>query len=267
MELRRFPILLTILLSVIFTALFLSINAQDNKDSTNKVKKDSSKKVQHYRNIIRYDLSGAVVFGINRYVVFGYERLVGKNQSFSFNIGKVGLPNFFNIVTDSFSLSKNSSSGGFNVSADYRFYLKKENRYDPPHGLYIGPYLSFNRFTRASDWDYRNSSAHNTLHTDTDFKITAFGIEMGYQFIIWNRLALDLLLIGPGCAYYDYKATFDPNIDQATQEQLAQALKQSLTQKFPGMDFVFAGQSIDASGAMRKWNVGFRYIVHIGYNF
>jgi len=48
---------------------------------------------------------------------------------------------------------------------------------------------------------------------------------------------------------------------------LFDALKQLITQKFPGMNYVFVHKEFDANGAMRTNTIGFRYIVHIGYNF
>src|ERR1700744_5969492 len=60
---------------------------------------------QHYRNVIRYDLSGGLLLGIDRYIVFGYERIVNRKESFSINAGLVSLPRSSRsgVVTDSFS--------------------------------------------------------------------------------------------------------------------------------------------------------------------
>ena len=43
---------------------------------------------KNYKNIVRYNLSGALLFGFDRYVILGYERVVKKNQSFSINVGQ-----------------------------------------------------------------------------------------------------------------------------------------------------------------------------------
>src|SRR6185436_5977087 len=100
---------------------------------------DSSKIEHHYKNIIRYNLSGALLFGADSYIILGYERVISPHQSFSINIGRASLPKLVSISTDSFN-SQKSKRSGFNFSADYRFYLAKENKFETPHGFYIGPY-------------------------------------------------------------------------------------------------------------------------------
>ncbi|HTQ64528.1 MAG TPA: hypothetical protein VMI12_07000 [Puia sp.] len=230
-------------------------------------KNDTTKGGPYYKNIIRYNLSGAILFGFNRYVVFGYERVVTPHQSFSINVGLVSLPTLVNISTDSFNLSHDKQSGGFNLSVDYRFYLAKENKYPAPHGLYIGPFYSYNHFTRDNDWEYKNSGASSSITSHSVLNIHTIGGELGYQFILWKRLAIDLVLVGPGLGFYNYSATFDSNIDAATKEQLLEGIKQLITQKFPGMNYVFANKEFNANGTIHTSTIGYRYIVHIGFNF
>ena len=228
---------------------------------------DSVKKTPIRKNVIRYNLSGALLFGVDKYIVFGYERVVNPHQSFSINIGRASLPKVISISTDSFDLSKNVTSSGFNASVDYRFYLGKENRWAPPHGLYIGPFYSYNNYKRDNQWDYHNSTAQSYVKTNSTLTINTVGFELGYQFILWKRFALDMVMIGPGLGFYRYKVKFESNVDAETKEQLFDAMKQLITQKFPGMNYVFADKEFDANGAMRTNTIGFRYIIHIGYNF
>lgn len=218
-----------------------------------------------YKNIVRYNLSGPLLFGFDRYVILGYERVIKKNQSFSINIGQASLPKLVSISTDSFNVEKDKKSTGFNFSVDYRFYLSKENRYLAPHGLYIGPYYSFNKFNRETRWDFKSSNDY--VDTRSNFTINTVGFELGYQFILWKRLALDLVMFGPGFGIYNYKAKFESNISAESKEQLLDGLEQLLTQKFPGMNFVFSDQEFDANGIMKTNTIGYRYMVHIGFNF
>jgi len=226
---------------------------------------DSSE--HHYKNVIRYNLSGGLFFGIDKYIVFGYERVLSPHRSFSINVGSASLPKLTNINTDSFSVSKDRKRSGFNVSADYRFYLAHENKYDAPHGLYIGPYYSYSHFTSGVEWDFTNSSAGSHVNTDSKFTINTVGFELGYQFILWKRFALDLVMVGPGVGFYNYKATFESNVDPADKQQILDGLKQLVTQKFPGMNFVFNDKEVGADGVMKTTTIGYRYIVHIGFAF
>ncbi|MDF2191436.1 hypothetical protein [Paraflavitalea sp. CAU 1676] len=219
------------------------------------------------KNIIRYNLSGALIFGADQYVVLGYERLLSHRQSISVNVGRISLPKLVSISTDSFHVEKDGKRSGVNLSIDYRFYLASENKHHAPHGLYIGPYYSFNQFKNELEWQRKNSTATNSVTSNSKFSIHTIGFELGYQFIFWKRVALDLVLAGPGLGIYNYKATFDSNIDPATKAQIVDGLKQALTQKFPGMNYVFSDEQIDANGVMRTSTLGYRYIIHIGFNF
>jgi len=226
-----------------------------------------SDSLRSYKNIIRYNLSGALVFGVKHYIVFGYERVLSPKRSISVNFGKASLPKLISISTDSFQMKNDKKRSGVNFSIDYRFYLASENKHKAPHGLYIGPYYSYNRFTNEVQWSYKNSSGNSEVSSNTKFNIHTVGFELGYQFIFWKRMALDLVLAGPGLGFYNYKATFDSNLDPATKEQIQNGLKQLLTQKFPGMNYVFSDEEINANGVMRTSTIGYRYIIHLGFNF
>jgi len=246
-----------------FFCLFLCLDTTHSMAQTDSLPPALSEKT--YKNIVRYNLSGALLFGFDRYVILGYERVVKKNQSFSINVGQASLPKLISITTDSFNVEKDKKSTGFNFSVDYRFYLAKENRHVAPHGLYIGPYYSFNKFNRETRWEFKNNNDY--VDTRSNFSINTFGFELGYQFIFWKRLALDLVLFGPGFGIYNYKAKFEDNVSAETKEQLLDGLEQLLTQKFPGMNFVFADQELNANGVMKTSTIGYRYLVHIGFNF
>jgi len=229
--------------------------------------RDSTKQVRQYKNVVRYNLSGALIFGLDRYVVFGYERVIKSNQTISVNVGGVKLPKLISINTDSFSLQKDNKSNGYNISVDYRFYLGKENKYMAPRGAYIGPYYSYNNFTRDNQWLFTDGTGSSYVNTHTTLNINTVGFQFGYQFLLWKRLALDFALVGPGFGFYKYKASFDTNLTPQDKEQLRDGLKQLLTQKFPGMNFVFADKQIDSDGTMTTNTLGYRYIIHIGFAF
>ena len=92
------------------------------------------------KNSIRVNLSNPFVFG-RKAIILGYERQLANNKSFSINIGGMSLPRLKyigNSTQDSVILLQNNSDGGFHFSTDFRFYLKKENKFAQPHGLYIG---------------------------------------------------------------------------------------------------------------------------------
>ena len=243
----------------ITTAFFLNIcgaYAQNNSQG------------KQYKNVIRYNISNPLLFGFDRYVVLGYERVINENQSISVNFGRASLPKLVSFSTDSFYLNSDAKNSGYNLSIDYRFYLEKENKYAAPHGIYIGPFYSYNHFDRDNNWTLSRQNGNDELvTTNTKFDIHTFGFELGYQFIFWKRLTLDLVLVGPGAADYKLKTTTDNNLSEENKTQLRDAVEQLLTQKFPGMNYVFSDKEFKADGTIGTWSVGYRYLIHIGFAF
>lgn len=230
-------------------------------DSTNKSTKQ-------YKNVIRYNLSGALIFGFSRNIIFGYERVIGKNQSISVNFGKVSFPDIVAFSTDSVSVNNDIKNGGTNFSIDWRFYLSKENKYAIPHGIYIGPYYSYNTFNRENNYAIKRASGtSDQITTRLDFDIHTIGVEMGYQFVLWKRLALDFVLVGPGMSSYKLTAKYEGSLSDQDREKLGNAVEQLITQKFPGMNFVLGEKELNANGIIDTWDIGFRYLIHIGFLF
>jgi hypothetical protein len=220
---------------------------------------------KEHKNIIRYELSGGLLFGLNHYAVFGYERVTWPHQSFSINGGPIALPKLVAINTDSLHLTHDLKNNGFNLSIDYRFYLGHENRFDAPHGVYIGPYMSYNHFNRSNQWEYNSDDSLVGTHTKLD--IFTVGAELGYQFVLWKRLALDFVMIGPGVSNYNMNATITGEISPENKEKLQNALIQLISQKFPGMNYVMADKTLNGNGHLGTWSIGYRYLIHIGFAF
>lgn len=225
-------------------------------------------KEKQYKNVVRYNLSGPLLFGFDKHVVFGFERLIGKQQSISVNFGKTAFPKLITFESDSFSLTRDAKNNGTNFSIDWRFYLAKENKFQPPHGLYIGPYYSFSGYKRTNEFNVKRvSGTTDILTSNVKFNIHTIGAEMGYQFVLWKRLTLDMVLIGPGISSYEITAKFDGNLNDADKEKLRDAVQQIITQKFPGMNYVMGDKELNADGFLDTWSWGYRYLIHIGFLF
>lgn len=205
------------------------------------------------------------MFGFN-YLVFGYERVLKNGNSISMNAGRAVLPRIIDFSTDDANLTGTRENKGVNFSVDYRFYLKKENKYPSPRGVYIGPYYSYNKFERTADWRLDNSNGSTSNATAvTKLGIHTIGFEVGYQFALGKRFTLDLVMIGPGWANYKLNTGIASDLTPEQKEKLLNAAQQLLSQKFPGMDFVFSDASIDSNGNLNTWSGGYRYIIHIGF--
>ncbi|MFI5218227.1 MAG: hypothetical protein ACHQNT_01975 [Bacteroidia bacterium] len=226
------------------------------------------KKEKSFKNTIRFNITNPLIFG-GKALIFGYERTLGKHQSFSVNLGQTSLPKLFNpgSLNDSLAAIAGISDKGLNASIDYRFYLKKENKYDAPRGVYIGPYYSYNFFERKNNWHLDNSTYVGDVTTTIQITMNTVGAELGYQFILWKRMTIDLILIGPGMAGYKIEASLNTTLNPEDEAELFQKINDALADKIPGYSLVINEGEFKTNGISNSTNIGFRYMVHVGFRF
>jgi hypothetical protein len=247
--------IVTILFLVAFCIIHPPLSGQEKKDSA-----------KIFKNTIRINLTSPMIFG-DKYNVIGYERVIRPHQSFTINMGRFSLPKFVDPDLDSVSLQRETSDKGFTVAADYRFYLRKENKYSAPRGVYIGPYYAFNAFNRTNTWIVQTDNGPENVETKINLNMNMVGGQLGYQFVIKNRLALDLILMGPGVWFYNLNTNMTTTLDEADQEKLIQKINEMLAAKLPGHEITIPTGEINKSGSIRTSTAGFRYIIHIGFRF
>lgn len=208
-----------------------------------------------------------MIFGDNNYVM-GYERTIGKHQSFSVHLGTFSLGKAININTDSIKdITKDIKSRGLSFSGDYRFYLSKENKYNSPRGVYIGPYFAYNSFNRTFDIQANTASFTGQMNADLLFRVTTFGFQLGYQFVFWDRVSLDMILFGPGVSFYKAKVDLDTDLDPDDESEFFTELNEKLQEKIPGYSLVVKPGSFEKSGSVNTTSLGYRYIVMLGFRF
>jgi hypothetical protein len=221
---------------------------------------------KNLKNSVKINVTNPMIFGTNCYMI-GYERTIGDHQSFEVNIGRFSFPRIANIQTDSIQqLSKATHSKGFHISGEYRFYLSKENKYKSPHGVYIGPYASYNSYSRDFNLTYGTVNP-SSLDAKFNFTIASVGFQMGYQFIFWNRVSLDMVLFGPGVAAYKLKTSLSTTLDPDQESELFQKINDALAQKIPGYNLVISPGDYERTGSIKTTSFGFRYVVMLGFRF
>lgn len=240
---------------VVIIIIFSGLTIKAQQDST-------------YNNTIRFNVTNPLIFG-NKAVILGYERVLKNNKTFSVNVGRAYYPKLVDLSVDSSALGLNSSykDKGINLSADYRIYLKKENKYAAPRGVYVGPYYSYNYFNRVNSWTLNTEDFQGDLETDLTMNIHTAGIELGYQFVFWNRISLDMILLGPGVSYYSFKAKLDTSLSPEDESKFFEELNNFLSDKIPGYDLVIDDVEFKTKGSIKTTSLGFRYMIMIGYRF
>ena len=222
-----------------------------------------------WKNIVRVNITNPLIFG-DRSLILGYERVLKNNQSVSMNTGFATFPNFnvFSIVDDSIvDLYKDSKDRGFTVTGDYRFYLGAENKFKAPHGLYIGPYATHAFMGRENTWYLNTKTYQGEVITDFKFYMTGIGVQLGYQIILWKRLALDFVLLGPGVAWYSMHTKLDTTLDPEDEALLYDKINDILKDRFPGYTFVIEDKDFKKTGSTNTQGLGYRYVIHLGFLF
>jgi hypothetical protein len=221
--------------------------------------------VKYFKNTIRYNLSNPLLFS-EKFLVFGYERVIKDHQTASINIGRAGFSKFA-FLSDTLGLEEFQDDKGFNLALDYRFYLRNENKHKAPRGVYIGPYYAYNYFSREMTWNLNTDSFVGEVKSGFDVNAHFLGFQLGYQFIFWNRLALDLVLMGPGWWHFKMKDHFDSDLTAEDEEMILDKLNEMLDDKFPGNDLLLGGDGFDISKSSTTDVAGFRYMINIGFRF
>jgi len=226
---------------------------------------ETQKAEKMLKNTIRINLTSPIIS--TKYVVVGYERVLSRNHSVSLNIGQFALPKLINSGKKSLNLEKTSKDVGINSSIDFRFYLKKENRYNAPRGVYLAPFYSFNYLKRENTWILDSDSFDGEVNSSLVFNIHTVGGEVGYQFVLWKRLAIDLIMFGPGIGNYNFKANLKTSLNPDDKSEFFQQLNDILAEKFPGYDLVLDDGQFQEKGTFRATSIGYRYMIHIGFRF
>lgn len=267
MKKSTYPILLIFLL---FSVISLTVDAQEKTKADTLTKSTaknllvSAKEKKVRKNSIMLNISNPALIS-TKFQTIGFERVLPHNQSFTVNIGFFSIPKFGGDLADSLGLNTDYKDKGFHFSTDYRFYLTKENKYPAPRGIYLAPYYSYNHLNRENSWN--REGFVEEVNTNINLNIHTFGAELGYQFIFWDRVALDLVLMGPGFGFYSGKAEITTTMDPDEESEFFNKLNDVLADKIPGYDKIIEAGEFGKRGTFETTSIGFRYIVRVGYRF
>ena len=223
--------------------------------------------VDYKKNVIKWNLTPFLLWS-KKNINIGYERVVSPYRSFTVNAGYFELPQFTKKLFDSLEIKNSTDRSGFAISGDYRFYFKKRNRRMAPDGLYWGVYGSFHHTQFKNDIVILNNpSIQGDLLFGAKLNILAAGVELGYQFIIKERLSIDLIFMGPSLSMYQNQLTLGGAVDVDEEDEYIQAVYDVLKNIIPGFDNLVKDGEVTSSGSNLSMGFGLRYMVQIGYRF
>ena len=201
------------------------------------------------KNIVRINPTPTAIVGSSS-IAIGYERVIKPHQSVSLNIGRIKFEEFINLGLSQYGIDKNLNSGGYSIAIDYRRYFKKRNKGLAPDGLYWGPFLTYYRYKHELSLSYTDPVNVTTSEVilSADFHVRHIGIELGYQFIIAKRLAIDLIFIGPSWGKYIAEFELTGSLDVDKEAELYQAVYTVISDRIPGLAALIDDRKVTQTG-------------------
>lgn len=197
--------------------------------------------------------------------VLSYERQIKHNRSLAVTAGFQQFPTMASLG-DGIDVTRERNSTGFKAGAEYRFYLSKENKFAAPHGIYMGPYISYLNFNVDRNIMVESEGVTQEAAMNSKLNIFNIGYQLGYQFVINNRWTIDLVFLGPSISNYSLKMKLDGNYNFSTEDIENEALK-AFVDRFPLIRDLINNKEVSAKGSADTWAYGFRYQLLVGYHF
>jgi len=238
---------------ILLVCLVMGVNLSIAQDTTSTQRK----------NTIKLDLTSRFLY--RNAVSLSYERVTKPNQTFAITLGYQEFPRASNLGSN-IAVREDRSRNGYRFGGEYRFYLKKENKYLAPRGIYIGPYFTFHGFKNERLLEIDNNGTPEEALLVSKLSILNIGFQLGYQFVLNDRWTIDLVLVGPSVSKYHYglnmKGDFTFDIDDIQNEIIL-----DLIDRFPLLEEVLTDKEADRSGNLDTWSYGYRYQLMVGYHF
>lgn len=220
---------------------------------------------KYKKNIIKWNLTPFILWGYQN-INLSYERVLKPNRSFSANAGIFQLPTVG--IFDSLKIESAVKKSGFSVSGDYRFYMNKLNHDIAPRGVYWGPFASYHHYKFENNITAPiNSNIEGNIILDGNVNIISTGVELGYQFIIKERLSIDLVFLGPSITIYTGNLNLEGQLTSEEYEDYLETIRDILVSKIPLFDDLVSDGNFNDKGTSTSFGFGLRYLMQIGYRF
>jgi hypothetical protein len=97
----------------------------------------------------------------------------------------------------------------------------------------------------------------------------SLGFDLGYQFVFWKRLTIDLMVFGPSLRYSYGKGEIsgDLDLDEDQIEAIDDEMAAKLIERFPLLSQIFSDESLSFNGSRSTFDTGFRYTIQVGFHF
>lgn len=246
----------------------LTAQEQDLKDSTRTDRKRENPIYlePYHRNVIKFNPTPMVLFNVSN-ITISYERLLKKNNSIALQAGYLAFPNLVQDTLIGLIEFKDKSRSGINLSFDYRNYIFDRNTRPAPDGMYLGGYISYYGLQFENKFDILHVEVDKEGSMDGKMNFVNLGMELGYQFVFWKRMTVDLLLFGPSLSMYKGAFNISGNLDADQITDIEEELVDILQDRFPYLGMIFSTEDLQFTGERTDFDIGFRYSISVGFHF
>lgn len=152
------------------------------------------------KNIVKYNPFGTILY---KTVPLSYERVLAEKLSVSLGVG-VRIPSYIGGKAGEF-LSDTASFGssGFGIDKLKGYFFTPEIKFYPGKkghgkGFYLGPYYRYSKYWTGMSASYVDKDGFNyDFDADIAIKTSGIGLQLGAQWLIKDKFAIDFYFLGP----------------------------------------------------------------------
>lgn len=255
------------------TVLFAQYTEAEKSEEGKSIKEKDLEPLTDFKNTIRWNMTPMVLFGY-RNVNLGYERVLSDKSTASINVGYLEIPIIFTTSEQIEYVEGNRDRGGFSIFLDYKRYINNRNKRSAPEGVYWGAFTGiynqkFRNNYKASYTGDDGTEFNGEADINTKINSINFGLELGYQFVFYDRFTVDLILMGPATSIYAGKLTgkFSGNLNESEEFK---NFVDNIYDKIPWLENAINGDRLYAEGNSTNFALfgsNFRYVLQVGYRF
>jgi hypothetical protein len=229
------------------------------------VKSNKKEKVQiKYPNVVKINTLAIPFNNIS----LTYERGILPRLSAGLGVGyKIAgtEPKIFTVNNSTINVQAENIQG-FSITPGGRYYLRA---CEPQllEGFYAGLYFRYTRYFSNIDFIYSPIEAPKEYYnSEVGLNEYGFGIQLGYQFLLWERFSIDFLFIGPRFSSYHLTYEFKQEPSEQFLDDLSEYMNE-VVDRF-GLDYtVDINQQGERKASTTFSFLNIRFGISLGFAF
>lgn len=210
------------------------------------------------QNIIKLNLPN-LSFGN---LTLNYERLLTNRSSAALNLGYIRPQKPASLLNSALDINDADIGefSGLTATAEYRIYGKKKGA---GKGFYYGPYLRYASHKLA----YNTDIDENLTNADAKLSAVGLGGQIGVQWLIKDRIAIDWGIVGLAAQWYNFSSTFTAVDEAINFDEIRAELEQEINDSPLSNKLEFSSTEDALKAKMPFLFGGARAYFSIGYKF